>query len=341
MLSALKLAKDEKFTSLNEHLGSVRSILFKSNTNSNFYSIGEDGKILGWDVRDLNRKSEIINNNLKYRTAVISNNGNWLAAAADSKIYLIDLRNPNASARVLEGHTGSVWSLAFAPNDNLLFSTGADKSIIKWDMSTAKGEIVVENNLRIWSLSTRPTSSSYVIGSTEDGKIILWSLSDGAPSTLYEQPGNAIYSVTFNKNGRYLACGDRTGNIKLINPFTGNVIRTLKGHRSRIEDVAFSPNGKYLASSSRDRIVRLWNLENPEDPAIVLTGHNSCVFSVEFSPDSKYLVSSSREDDNILVWPTSIAVMSENMCKHIERNFSQSEWNTYVGDDIPYEKTCN
>ncbi len=341
MMSALKASEEESFMSFKEHVGAVRAITFSPNSSDVFYSTGNDGKIISWNISNPKSKSIIVDDNQLYRSAVVSNDGKWLGVSAGTKIYLFDLTNINASPKELSGHTGQVWSLAFAPNNQLLFSTGADKSIISWDLSTLKGKIIVENDLRILSICTRPTSSSYVVGSTEDGKIVLWSLSDGAPSTLYEQPGNSIYTLKFNKSGRYLAFGDKTGDVKLINPFSGNVIRTLKGHKSRVEDVDFSPNGQFLASSSRDGTILLWNLSDDNDPAIVLTGHDSWVFSVEFSPNSKYLVSSSRDGNNVYVWPTSISVMAEKMCKHIERNFSQNEWNTYVGDDIPYEKTCN
>lgn len=342
MLNALKAAQDESYVGFKEHEAAVRAIKFNPKSANVFYSTGMDGKIVRWDISNPKSRSVIFSNNLLFRDAAVSNNGRWLAVGAvSSEIYLFDLNNIDDAPRILTGHTGQVSSLAFAPNNQILFSTGADRSIISWDLSTFKSKIIVEHDLRILSICTRPTNSSYVIGSTEDGKIILWSLSDGAPSIIYEQPGNAISTLTFNKNGRYLAFGDKSGDVKLINPFSGVVIRTFKGHKTQVEDVDFSPNGMYIASSSRDGTIRLWNLENSNDPAIVLTGHESWIHSVEFSPDSKYLVSSSRKGDNVLVWPTSISVMAESMCKHIERNFSQSEWNTYVGDDIPYEKTCN
>lgn len=341
MLTALKAVGDKRYNGFKEHAAAVRSVAFNPNSSNIFYSTGNDGKIVRWDISNPGSKSIVIDNNLLFRCAAVSDDGKWLAAGASSEIYLFNLNNLSAPPEILEGHSGPVWSLAFAPNNQLLFSTGADKSIISWNLSTFDGEIVVEHDLRILSICTRPTSSSYVVGATEGGKIILWSLSDGAPSTVYEQAGNAISTLTFNKNGRVIACGDRAGNVKIINPFSSNVIRTLKGHRSPIEDVDFSPNYKFIASSSRDGTIRLWNLEDADDPAIVLTGHPDWVHSVAFSPDSRYLVSSSKDGENIFVWPTSISVMAENMCQHIQKNFSQSEWNIYVGEDIPYQKTCN
>jgi hypothetical protein len=33
--------------------------------------------------------------------------------------------------------------------------------------------------------------------------------------------------------------------------------------------------------------------------------------------------------------------MSDKICGKINRNMSIDEWETYVGDDLPYERTCN
>ena len=48
----------------------------------------------------------------------------------------------------------------------------------------------------------------------------------------------------------------------------------------------------------------------------------------------------SRDEDRLVRSPTHSDTMVTNICDELERNFTDEEWNTFIGKDIPYEKTC-
>jgi hypothetical protein len=64
------------------------------------------------------------------------------------------------------------------------------------------------------------------------------------------------------------------------------------------------------------------------------------VFSLAFSPDGKHLLSSSAEEPRLINRPTLASMLASRVCGLVNRNFTEDEWKTYVGSDIPYEKTC-
>jgi WD40 repeat protein len=70
-----------------------------------------------------------------------------------------------------------------------------------------------------------------------------------------------VSSVAFSPGGRVLASGGGLGdnNARLWDVNTGQLLRTLRGHRGPIEGVIFSPDSRVLASLStyEDQSVRL------------------------------------------------------------------------------------
>ncbi|HEV3316334.1 MAG TPA: AAA family ATPase [Candidatus Angelobacter sp.] len=99
--------------------------------------------------------------------------------------------------------------------------------------------------------------------------------------------------VAWSPDGKTLASASVENTVKLWDPATGQLLRTLSGHSGGVAAVAWSPDGKTLASASDDDTVKLW------DPATgqllrTLSGHSSGVAAVAWSPDGKTLASASN-----------------------------------------------
>jgi hypothetical protein len=57
---------------------------------------------------------------------------------------------------------------------------------------------------------------------------------------------------------------------------------------------------------------------------------------VAFSPDGEHLAAAGV---GIVVWPLWKAA-ADYLCTRVWRNLSMDEWNFYIGEGIPYERTC-
>ena len=110
---------------------------------------------------------------------------------------------------------------------------------------------------------------------------------------------DAVTSVSFSPDGKYIASGSWDGTVILWEVESGKEIRTLTGHTASVNSVSFSPDGKYLASGSNDETVKLCEVESGKE--LRTSYHTDAVSFVSFSPDGKY-IASGRRDDTVKLW---------------------------------------
>jgi WD40 repeat protein/serine/threonine protein kinase len=109
-----------------------------------------------------------------------------------------------------------------------------------------------------------------------------------------------VFAVAFSPDGKRLASGSWSGEIRLWDVASGGEIRVLTGHTDKVDSVSFSPDGTVLASASWDKSVRLWDVGSGRERR-VLSGHSDQVLSVSFAPGGKLLASGSK-DKTVRLW---------------------------------------
>ena len=291
-------------------------------SNGMLASGGSDGSISIWNLtnKEMGKIKTISRaHSSGIRDITFSSNGEVLASASNDhsiKLWNTNTGNLNLINRLenssdtgIESHLSNVTSVAISHNGKLLASGSDDKTVKLWNVEAGK------------KLETIPGYSKYVedvvfspddqllATSTYNGKIVVWKINPSNEFTKYrfirKQASMSdnlrqVRDLAFSPNGKLLASASDDDTIKLWNPQTGNLIRTLKGHSSNVTSVAISPDGKLLASGSDDYTVKLWNLETG-DELVTLTGHTNYVQDVAFSPDGHFLASGSY-DNTIRVW---------------------------------------
>lgn len=109
-----------------------------------------------------------------------------------------------------------------------------------------------------------------------------------------------ILCVAIAPDGKSVATGSRDGRGVLWSS-EGDVLERWE-HGAEVTSVCFGPGGRLLTSSSADRTVRVRDLE--QDTEWALLGHAGVVLSAAFSPDGS-LIATSSQDRTVRLWSAS------------------------------------
>jgi WD40 repeat protein/serine/threonine protein kinase len=236
-----------------------------------------------------------------------------------------DLRGPewyylwrlcHSAGTTFRASPSRIRQIAFSPDGKRLASVSIDRldpSEFKvWDPRTAR---------ELLSLSEKPGSIARAIAFSPDGRLLarcegnprtveLWDAITGRWVRTLKCSERAC-DLAFSPDGKRLAIASAgpapfgdvravgTAQVRICDVASGQILRTLAGHKGYFYTLAFSPDGKWLAAGGDDALVKIWDTGTGRE-ALVLKNQGRLVLGVAFSPDSKRLAATSRED--VRVW---------------------------------------
>ncbi len=224
---------------------------------------------------------------------------NRAIARAKDAATVRDWRAPRL-LRTLDDHKGTVETLAFSPDGQILASGGGnlDPRIRLWNLETGKKIRTLRGHkTRVLTVAIAPDAQTLVSGS-DDSMLNFWNLETGKLTHTFSQLFSNVTSLAISPDGETLVSGGLDG-LKLWDLSKQRPLQTLAGFEI-FYAVAISPDGRLLASGSKDGTVKVWNLATGSYIGI-LQGHKKPVNALTFAPDSRTLVTASY-DSSIKIW---------------------------------------
>jgi predicted NACHT family NTPase len=204
----------------------------------------------------------------------LSPDGKKLAAGGcDRLVRVWDLSGGVAHAKLdqppIENHADWVFGLAFSPDGKTLLTASRDKTAKVWDLAARESALTFPDHQNSVYAVAITADGKTGISAGEDNKLRFWYTTDEKKKLgkqIREGTGHtkAVFRMAMHGDPKapLLATCSADGTVRLWNPATGAVLKTLTGHTDWVYAVAFSPDGKRVAAGSWNGEVRVWRTED-------------------------------------------------------------------------------
>lgn len=247
------------------HKSVVTSVSF-SPDGLTLASGSRDRTIQMWDVRMGKRKNILKGHKREINTVRYSPDGNHIASLTHGSFWVWDVSTGKRKLNVTGYQSNYINnSIAFSPDGSLLAVRGKDATILLWDVAKGKSKRTFKWNAMSMTFSP---DGNYLASSSHymNKNIRFWNVDNGEvvktipvdyPQETYIN--GLVTSLTYTPDGKYILLGCQDGTIRILDPTTGEKIKSIKAHGSQVNDMLFSEDGTTLISLSAYASVLVWD----------------------------------------------------------------------------------
>jgi len=229
--------------------------------------------------------------------------------------------------------------VAFSPDGFRVALTGSRVHLVdlrKPDMPQVVALALRANTVR--ALAFSPDGTRLALGiDARNVQVLNLRNPDTPPLSLKLLSPNTVVNLVFSPDSSRLAAANSSAEATVwdLRKPDAEALRfpTTGGH-----GMAFSHDGKRFATHGAAGLVRIWDLEKLTTPPLELSGLTGRAYAMMFSSDDRRL-SVGTAEGAVVVWRLG-SEAADYLCGRVWRNFSMEEWVSYVGEGIPYERTC-
>lgn len=167
---------------------------------------------------------------------------------------------------------------SISPNSQIL-------AVSSYSLERACGGAVNNSTLVLWNAQRGNRIITLVRGQAIESSAYGGQAQE--PSTEQDRMvGDVANAIAFTPNSQRIAAGMADGTVRIWSATTGQLERTLTGHRYAVRAIAISPDSTRLVSASSDQTIKVWNLQTGQlIRTISLDESDGVVNTVKISPN--------------------------------------------------------
>ncbi len=247
---------------LRGHTDKVYRLAFDPTTGGRIVTAAFDNTAKLWDVASGALLRTLEEHEDQLRNVAYSPDGKRIATVgADGQALLYRLDDPNVDApptRVThnaEKPDTQSSAVAFHPSRPLWATGGSDGALQLWDFDGQHIRTIVHpkagsGESRIVDVAF--SGEAEIAALAMDG-VYFWSLTGPGQTMPRAIEIPHCDSVEYCRDGTQLAVACADGGVRIYNPATGTLLKTVTVHRAAVSDAAFSRDGTRLATASLDK----------------------------------------------------------------------------------------
>jgi WD40 repeat protein len=322
---AITLAS-ESVKEWNRHNGAIYNIEFMPKTDKQLVSVSNYGEILSHEVNGDQLKTTTLFQDKNYDFRDVLTNPSTGTIYAISRNGYLYIKNGN-DVKFLEVPLVKPFKIQTSQDVRYLLLTG-ENNLALFDQTTQTIVATKELDYKV-VLSARLEHSPLLFD--DQGRMHIVKGMNNIETRKVPVSGQVTAFVSSDDSGLE-AYGMKDGTIYICDK-KGNV-RKLVGHRSRISRIRIYQNR--LFSSSYDGTINLWIVTNEKIEPITLYTSNNWILYFTYDRSKNYLWLGDQKG-NLSQVLISVPIMVDRIKHKLKRNFTQDEWNYYIGEKIPYE----
>lgn len=306
------------------------------------YLFGSDnrGNVYQWQGSRPNQNEKIIWSGSRIiKSLAMSPDGQWLACGTNSADIVMLPMNNSVKSYELNGEGSSdINSLAYSSDGKILFASSPDGSISEWHFSNRVERSYKISGVEISGIYISP-DNRMLAALTNDGRAVIVPVDFSSRPVVINTGDENVTALGFIPWDRRVIMGNDEGFIEIWDMNERRAVDIVEGHKGSVEFFAFCNDSRQIASASDDRVIKLWAGDNMLQPPVTFTDNPGEVSFIGYTTEGRSLVTAT-DAGTLVQRPAQVKYMTETVCSLVDRNLTPEEWESFVGDDVPYEKTC-